>query len=886
MVRLVKGAYWDSEIKRAQIEGLDGYPVYTRKAYTDVSYLACARRLLAAPAEIYPQFATHNAHTMAAIYTIAGPASYQPGQYEFQCLHGMGEPLYEQVVGDTSQGKLGRPCRIYAPVGTHETLLAYLVRRLLENGANTSFVNRIADTSISLASLVEDPVKTVERFALDEGAVGLQHPLIPTPAGLYGAARLNSMGLDLANEDVLRQLRKSLEDSAAIEWRAEPIVFAECSRAPSQDHWADLLNPADNRDVVGRVREATSDEVDSALEAAQASSSAWAHTPPELRASKLEAAADLLEGRMQVLMGLLAREAGKTYPNAIAEVREAVDFLRFYAAQARSDFSNETHRPLGPMVCISPWNFPLAIFLGQVAAALAAGNTVLAKPAEQTPLVAAEAVRILLQADIPPGVVQLLPGRGESVGARLVADPRVQGVMFTGSTEVARILQKTVAKRLGADGKPVPLIAETGGQNAMIVDSSALVEQVVADVMASAFDSAGQRCSALRVLCLQEEAADRVIEMLKGAMLEANVGNPARLAVDIGPVIDAEARDGIEQHIAMMRNRGRRVYRQGRVDDGATRHGTFVMPTLIELDSLTELRREVFGPVLHVVRYRRRDLDALIGEINATGYGLTLGVHTRIDETVSQVVDQCRAGNVYVNRNIVGAVVGVQPFGGEGLSGTGPKAGGPLYMYRMLSRRPDDVMRRAMADAEHRNAPGLISSLAMAQYGDQTAFAKAIDTFSELSRAGYTKTLTGPTGERNVYSLVPRDAVLCLAGSDSDRLVQLAAVMAVGSVAVWPAEPGPQRLYETLPDDLRRSIVLALDWTAPTVSFDVVLHHGDETGLTEVVEKVAGRQGAIVGVRGFRAGDTDIPLEALVVERALSVNTAAAGGNASLMTIG
>ncbi|MBU2409994.1 MAG: trifunctional transcriptional regulator/proline dehydrogenase/L-glutamate gamma-semialdehyde dehydrogenase, partial [Gammaproteobacteria bacterium] len=684
MVRLVKGAYWDSEIKRAQVDGLEGYPVFTRKAHTDVSYLACARRLLAAPDAVYSQFATHNAHTLAAIHEMADPAAYHPGQYEFQCLHGMGEPLYEQVVGPVEAGRLGRPCRIYAPVGTHETLLAYLVRRLLENGANTSFVNRIADPAIAIETLVEDPVAAVERMGKTEGDIGLPHPAIPLPSELFGKSRRNSRGLDLSNDDTLRALNASLQGEKDTVWRAGPMLAADVQQ-PATSGANQVVNPADHRDIVGEVVEATQSDVDAAVASAADGAPAWGRTPPAERAACLERAAERLEAEMPRLLGLLAREAGKTFANGIAEVREAVDFLRYYGAQARADFAVDTHRPLGPVVCISPWNFPLAIFVGQVAAALAAGNPVLAKPAEQTPLVAAQAVRMLWEAGVPRAAVQLLPGRGDTVGAALIADARVQGVMFTGSTEVARILQRTLADRSTAAGQPIPLIAETGGQNAMIVDSSALVEQVVVDAVSSAFDSAGQRCSALRILCVQDDVADRVIGMLRGAMAECRIGNPALLAVDVGPVIDAEARDGIERHIAAMRKRGRTVHRQAREVNGATDHGTFVVPTLIELDSISELDREVFGPVLHVLRFHRRDLGALLAQINGTGYGLTLGVHTRIDETIDQVVEAARAGNVYVNRNIVGAVVGVQPFGGEGLSGTGPKAGGPLYMARMLA---------------------------------------------------------------------------------------------------------------------------------------------------------------------------------------------------------
>ncbi|MEO8161822.1 MAG: bifunctional proline dehydrogenase/L-glutamate gamma-semialdehyde dehydrogenase PutA, partial [Arenimonas sp.] len=649
--------------------------------------------LLGAPDAVFPQFATHNAHTVAAIYQLAG-RNYYEGQYEFQCLHGMGEALYEQVVGAEAQGKLARPCRIYAPVGTHETLLAYLVRRLLENGANSSFVNRVADASIPLADLVEDPATAVEHAASREGALGLPHPAIPLPGRLYGATRANSKGIDLASEHRLSELAQALAQTARTEWSAEPMLAGEVVAGPQPHAMQPMHNPADHGDTVGQVRNANAAEVLAAVAAAELGAPDWARTPPAERAAKLERAADDLESELPLLAGLLVREAGKTCANAIAEVREAVDYLRYYAKQVRDGFGNATHIPLGPVVCISPWNFPLAIFTGQVAAALAAGNTVLAKPAEQTPLVAAEAVRTLWRAGVPRAALQLLPGRGESVGAALVADARIRGVIFTGSIDVARILQRQLAGRIDAHGRTVALIAETGGQNAMIVDSSALVEQAVGDIIASAFDSAGQRCSSLRVLCVQEEAADRVLHMLRHAADEYRVGNPSMLKVDIGPVIDAHAKTTIERHIESLRAKGRRVYRHTGGDVPA--EGTFVRPALIELDSFEDLQREVFGPVLHVIRFQRQDLQALVDQINALGYGLTLGLHTRIDETISQVVQRARIGNVYVNRNIVGAVVGVQPFGGEGLSGTGPKAGGPLYLLHLLSSRPAPAARAAI----------------------------------------------------------------------------------------------------------------------------------------------------------------------------------------------
>ena len=891
MIRLVKGAYWDSEIKRAQVEGLEGYPVYTRKVYTDVSYVACARKLLSVPEVIYPQFATHNAHTLSAIYHIAGQ-NYYPGQYEFQCLHGMGEPLYEQVVGKVADGKLNRPCRVYAPVGTHETLLAYLVRRLLENGANTSFVNRIADQSISIQELVADPVNVIERMATQEGSFGLPHPRIPLPRDLYGSERANSAGIDLANEHRLASLSSALLATAHNDWKALPMLGCQASAGTAEA----VLNPSDLRDIVGHVQEASLEDVDNALLSALAAGPIWQATPPTERAAILERAADLMEAEIQPLMGLLAREAGKTFANAIAEVREAVDFLRYYAVQARADFSNDAHRPLGPVVCISPWNFPLAIFTGQVAAALAAGNPVLAKPAEQTPLVAAQAVRLLLEAGTPEGVLQLLPGRGETVGARLVGDERVKGVMFTGSTEVARLLQRNIAGRLDAQGRPIPLIAETGGQNAMIVDSSALTEQVVIDVVSSAFDSAGQRCSALRVLCLQEDSADRVVEMLKGAMAEARLGNPERLSVDIGPVIDAEAKAGIEKHIQGMRDKGRNVYQVAIADSEEIKRGTFVMPTLIELESFDELQREIFGPVLHVVRYKRKELDQLIEQINASGYGLTLGVHTRIDETIAKVVDNVNAGNVYVNRNIVGAVVGVQPFGGEGLSGTGPKAGGPLYLYRLLSTRPADAIAQSFARTDGQAAPDVrirdnISKPlhALQAWAGSNQLAELTETctqFASQSQSGVTRQLAGPTGERNSYAILPREHVLCLAEVEADLLTQLAAVLAVGSSAVWPDSELAKGLRARLPKEVQARIRLVADWNKDEVAFDAVLHHGDGDQLRGVCQQIAQRGGAIVGVQGLSQGETAIALERLVIERALSVNTAAAGGNASLMTIG
>ena len=882
MLRLVKGAYWDSEIKRAQVEGQSDYPVYTRKAHTDVSYLACARKLLAAPDAIYPQFATHNAHSVAAIVQMAGPQRYTDGQYEFQCLHGMGEPLYEQLV--SGEAGVQRPCRIYAPVGTHETLLAYLVRRLLENGANTSFVNRIADAGLPIDELIEDPVAQVER----EQPVGAPHPRIPLPGELYGAARRNSGGMDLTDEAQLAALSNALR--AAHSLSVDPLTHSPPLPLAGEGATA-IRNPADHGDVVGRLCEATTADVDRALAAAEAAAPAWAATPPADRAACLERAADTLQADMPRLMGLLVREAGKSWPNAIAEVREAVDFLRFYAAQVRAQFDNATHLPLGPVACISPWNFPLAIFSGQVAAALAAGNAVLAKPAEQTPLIARDAVRALHDAGVPPAVLQLLAGDGETVGAALVADARVRGVLFTGSTEVARLIHAQLARRLNPDGRPVPLIAETGGQNAMVVDSSALPEQVVQDVMQSAFDSAGQRCSALRALCLQDEVADRVMAMLKGALAESALGDPRALSVDVGPVIDTEAQAGIQRHIERLRAAGHAVHQAARVDPVALARGSFVPPTLIEIERIDQIGREVFGPVLHVLRWRREQLDALLAQINATGYGLTGGVHSRIDETIDCVAARVQAGNLYVNRNMVGAVVGVQPFGGDGLSGTGPKAGGPLYLLRLLARKPLGAAKRAvqaLGGAEALPPSAYLSPLRaqLQQCMRREGWPELADAADRLFASAPSLApcvLTGPTGERNSYQLLPRRRVLCLARRSEDRLLQLAAVLAVDALAVWPAEAAAD--WARLPVELLTRIAIAPDWRAPQADFGAVLLHGDAEEALAVQQVLAARPGPLVGLTALRPGDTEVPLERLLTERSVSVNTAATGGNASLMTM-
>jgi len=883
MVRLVKGAYWDSEIKLAQVQGLPDYPVYTRKPHTDIAYLACARRLLAAPDAVFPQFATHNAHTLAAVYHLAGPADFRPGQYEFQCLHGMGEPLYDQIVGTDG---LDRPCRIYAPVGPHDTLLAYLVRRLLENGANTSFVHRVADRGLPLEAVIVDPVAAARDIGAGGGPVGAPDPRIPLPPDLYGLERANSRGLDWSDESCLLRLSHRLAGAAARTWLARPLLDDEVAPGPRLD----VRNPAHRGDLVGHVQEASPADLEFALIRADHATRLWRDTAPAERAAILRRAADGVEEEREALAALMVREAGKTLPNAFGEVRETVDFLLYYAARAAEGFDSAPHRPLGIVACISPWNFPLSIFTGQVAAALAAGNTVVAKPAEQTPLIAAEAVRKLRAAGVPPGALQMLPGRGESVGAGLVADERVQGVLFTGSVAVARDMRRVLAERLGAGGRSIPLVAETGGLNTMIVDSSALPEQVVADVMESAFDSAGQRCSALRLLCLQEDIADRMLAMLRGAMDEYRTGRPDCLETDAGPVIDEAARDDIERHIAAMRDAGHPIFRAGRLDPDECRHGCFVAPTLIELERPDQLRREVFGPVLHVVRFAGRHLDRLLEQVNALGYGLTLGLHTRIDDTVALVLDRARVGNIYVNRNMIGAVVGVQPFGGEGLSGTGPKAGGPLYVPRLLSAAPPDIAIRALAS--HPPAPAWLQPVrpgrplailwdwareqGMAELADRCAAYAA--RLPETAAA----TLPGPTGQLDVYALRPRGRVLCIADEASDLLAQLAATLATGNDALWQASHQAAALHASLPADIAGHVTVADPAASP---FDAVLVHAMGNRLKSILRQLARREGPLVPVIDLAPGDAAIPLERLLVERSISINTAAAGGNASLMTM-
>lgn len=678
-VRLVKGAYWDTEVKRAQVQGLPDYPVFTRKANTDLSYIACARKMLERRDVFYPMFATHNAHSVAAIMELAGN---NRNGFEFQRLHGMGETLHDLVLADGVA-----PVSVYAPCGSHEDLLPYLVRRLLENGANSSFVNKLLDPNTPLDDIVSDPVADA-RVHKEK-----RHTKIPLPKRIYGEKRKNSQGIDITEETAAAPLLAAMKKSATQSWEAAPLIGGKICK---EGEFRAVINPADNSKTIGHVWETNEAQIEKAFVVAQRGFRAWDATPAEIRAAALEKFADLMEEHRAELMALIALEGGRTIDDALSEVREAVDFCRYYAMRGRIEFDGAgmrlpgptgernilTQRGRGVFVCVSPWNFPLAIFAGQVTAALMAGNAVIAKPASPTPLIAMRAVELMIEAGVHPEAITLLPGGGR-LGGVMIAHPDVAGVAFTGSTEVAWGINRALA----AKNRPiVPLIAETGGQNAMIADSSALPEQIVDDVVVSAFRSAGQRCSALRVLHLQEDTADKVIDMLRGAMAQQRIGNPMDLSTDIGPVIDAPSRAALEKHRAWLDKNGKFIA-AAPLDEKLYKQGSFFAPCAYEIGNIRELEKEVFGPILHIVRYKAENIDSVIEDINSSGFGLTFGLHTRINSVMRHVTGAVRAGNAYVNRSMIGAVVGVQPFGGQGLSGTGPKAGGPHYLPRFATER-------------------------------------------------------------------------------------------------------------------------------------------------------------------------------------------------------
>ncbi|GGB28045.1 bifunctional proline dehydrogenase/L-glutamate gamma-semialdehyde dehydrogenase PutA [Allosediminivita pacifica] len=870
MVRLVKGAYWDTEIKLAQELGVNTFPVFTRKVNTDVSYMACAQMLMDRRDRIYPQFATHNAHTCAAVIAMAGN---DKDSFEFQRLHGMGESLHAIV-----KGSEGTRCRIYAPVGAHRDLLAYLVRRLLENGANSSFVNQIVDTSISSDTIARDPVKDVK--ALDT----VHNPGIKQPPELFQPERANSKGFRINEPASVLPLLADRERFADTTWTAAPIMAGD--PAPKGQAY-DVHSPADPSRVVGQVTNATSEEVTAALDAAEQGFKDWSATPVAERAAILRKVADLYEENTAELCAIATREAGKMLSDGIAEVREAVDFLRYYASEAERLEDEEPGTPCGVFVCISPWNFPLAIFTGQLSAALAVGNAVVAKPAEQTPLIAAKAVALMREAGMPEAALQLLPGDGPTVGGPLTSDPRIAGVCFTGSTEVAQIIHKTLAKNAGPEAV---LIAETGGLNAMIVDSTALTEQAVRDILISSFQSAGQRCSALRMLYVQEEARDRLIHMLYGAMDALTVGDPWRTDVDVSPVIDAEAQKDISGYVADKDKAGKLLKTLP-----APEGGTYVGPAVIEVSGIGDLEREVFGPILHVATFKAKDIDKTVDDINAKGYGLTFGLHTRIDDRVQQIVERIKVGNTYVNRNQIGAIVGSQPFGGEGLSGTGPKAGGPLYLTRFRrtgkpveAAAPEgdtiatEPLQKAVSALDARNwaaRPDKVQALRSALPGSKGLVRKALTETAAFDMSPLT--LPGPTGESNRLRFAPRGTVLCLGPTADQALAQ--AIQALGAgCAVALVAPGVKEAGEKLKDA-----------GAPVAVFDGTVAAETLTKLKDVVAVAAA--GASDWTRELRLalaerGGAIVPLvtevigpERYVAERHLCIDTTAAGGNASLL---
>jgi RHH-type proline utilization regulon transcriptional repressor/proline dehydrogenase/delta 1-pyrroline-5-carboxylate dehydrogenase len=824
MVRLVKGAYWDTEIKRAQIEGISGFPVFSHKSATDVSYLCCAKKLLGMTDRIYPQFATHNAHTVASILELSPDRSV----FEFQALHGMGEVLYRQLMATG-----GMRCRIYAPVGAHQNLLAYLVRRLLENGANSSFVNQIIDTDISVETIARDPF---EIFAQDRAG---QSSYIRKPADLYAPHRKNSKGWDLQNVSDIETIERARSRFKDTQWTVRPIIVGRYKGLPAKT----LTNPADATDVVGKVVEAR--EADAAKAIAKAKP--WT-VKPSRRRDVLRRAADLFEDNFGEIFALLSREAGKTPKDATAELREAVDFLRYYAAQVSMDSDGTLRGARGVFTCISPWNFPLAIFTGQIAAALAAGNAVLAKPAESTPIIAYLAVKLLHKAGVPKSALQFLPGEGQTVGAQLTSSPNVHGVCFTGSTVTAQHINRNMADNLDPTA---PLIAETGGLNAMIIDSTALPEQAVKDIIDSAFQSAGQRCSALRILYLQEDVAKDVMEMLFGAMDELELGDPWTYSTDIGPVISQPAKRKIETHIAAANRDGRLLKSLA-----APKTGNFVGPAVISVSGIKDLEEEIFGPVLHVATFKPDQLSAIARDINESRYGLTFGLHTRIDQRVEELTKSLRVGNIYVNRNQIGAIVGCQPFGGEGLSGTGPKAGGPHYLIRFTK----------VLGGETTN--GIIAGDALSMETVQSALTALDDKRHTVLK---TEDMPGPTGESNRLSTYPRGKILCLgpALEDARRQAELARGAECATLVICVDATADEGLNGRL------------DFEALTAlqGYHGVAYWGGSPDARRIRRALSQRPGAILPF----FGDTDM-FERCVVERHVSIDTTAAGGNVTLLS--
>ena len=909
MVRLVKGAYWDTEIKNAQKDGLEHFPVFTRKSSTDVCYHACANRLLDYRDTIYPQFATHNAYTAAVIIELAGD---DKEGFEFQCLHGMGDSLYDQIVTVENI-----QCRIYAPVGEHEDLLAYLVRRLLENGANSSFVNAIVDDSKPVESLLEDPVEKTQR---------LKHKYnsqIQKPIALFGNERDNSKGLDVTDVNQMSILKTAMD-----QWFEEIRLSEE--QLPTDCHA--VRNPAKLDEIIGYHRFDTQQDMQHKLTLAHNTFETWSKTPMSERANILRRTADILERNMSELIALCIKEAGKVTKDGVDEIREAVDFCRYYAARAEELAQDDRLAPRGVILCISPWNFPLAIFLGQVAAAIVTGNTVIAKPAEQTSLIAKRALQLMEYVGLPEGVVQAVIAKGPDVGEVLLPDERIKAVMFTGSTATASLIANALADR---GGEQIPLIAETGGQNCMIVDSTALPEQVVDDVIASGFQSAGQRCSALRVLFLQEEIADTVSEMLVGALQELTVGDPAFLATDVGPVIDQKALQNLQDHASDMQQHATLLFES----NVTTNNGTFFAPKLYEINDISVLKREVFGPCVHIVRFKANQLEQTIAQINATGFGLTMGIHSRIDTRAMELVKLSNAGNVYVNRNMIGAVVGVQPFGGRGLSGTGPKAGGPNYLPRLMLEKstPSAITESdTQTDAALQSSPEanqqasilmqqareikstwhltelntrvssvrqFLATIAKVDMVDEladdlnsTLAAARSQLISIEKRLKKPRVLPGPTGESNVLYLEPRGIILCFADKDVTFeywALSIVTALATGNVVISVVS----ELFYAEALEFREQFIATgapagalqvakLQHLQPLLAEDdlagvVIGSESDRSSF--MVKMLANRTGAILPV--ISAEYYDHLIQRLLTEKTVSIDTTASGGNTSLMTL-
>ncbi len=909
MVRLVKGAYWDTEIKNAQKDGLAHFPVFTRKSSTDVSYHACANKLLEYRDTLYPQFATHNAYTASIILELAGD---DKKGFEFQCLHGMGDTLYDQIV---TQENI--QCRVYAPVGEHEGLLAYLVRRLLENGANSSFVNAIVDLDKPVEDLLEDPVERTQRLS------PIYNTQIQLPSELYGKERQNSKGLDLTDINEISTLRENLKT-----WFSSNILTGEELQAP----FVPVRNPANLDEAVGYHQYTTAKQMISMLNKADLAFINWSNSNIEYRCKILNDTADALESNMHQLIALCIKEAGKTTKDSIDEVREAVDFLRYYAARAKELVEDKRLQARGVVLCISPWNFPLAIFLGQVAATIVVGNTVISKPAEQTSLIAKRAIEIMHECGLPCDIVQTVVAPGTKVGTTLLPDNRISAVMFTGSTQTGSLISQILADR---GGEQVPLIAETGGQNCMIVDSTALPEQVVDDVIASGFQSAGQRCSALRVLYIQEDIADKLITMIKGAMQELCIGDPAMLSSDIGPVIDQKALDALNAHAQYMKSHGTLHYECKLNPE--TQNGFFFAPKLYEIDHISALKQEVFGPCVHIIRFKAKRIQNVVEEINSTGYGLTMGIHTRIEQRAADLANRSKAGNIYINRNMIGAVVGVQPFGGRGLSGTGPKAGGPNYLPRLMkevSTPKEDELQlddpsletddKAIIEATRfmKKAQDIEDSWRLTSLNDRISlvrqllakvagiehtkeFAEDLDATLATARSQLINVerkmkkatiLPGPTGESNTLYLDSRGILVCFADKDVTFhywLMSIVTALSTGNTVItvvsdvfYEEATGVEKQF--LQTGANKGIfqVARLKHIQPLLAHESlagVVIDSQSRRSAYITHKFAQRTGAILPC--ITAEYNDNLIQRLISEKTISVDTTASGGNTSLMTL-